>query len=240
MDIRLLLAPGCRQHIVAHLAEQFTDFQAGRRQMFRQERRRRDCCAPRRRAPPLLAAQEASVPPSGSIRASPRPMPRTNGSSRQASRMTAGKTTVMMNRDAARLKLSQLGRDTVISSGGAYLATNGEAADIAVGAPTGWATVTLARDRLLQVVPRADDLVAATRSDPAGPASSQALPRKRDRSGRHCERSGARRPRRRHAARSAGADARRRPRRHRGRRARSPKSSDCRRAMSRTCCTRPA
>jgi AraC-like DNA-binding protein len=67
---------------------------------------------------------------------------------------------LVINCGPARLRLSQLGRDTTIGAGEAFLATNGAAAEITHEAPPEWATVTIARDRLLQVMPRADDLVA--------------------------------------------------------------------------------
>jgi AraC-like DNA-binding protein len=67
---------------------------------------------------------------------------------------------LLLNRGTARLQLSQCGRDAAAGVGGAFLGTNGAAAEMAVEAPGEWAAVTIARDRLLQLVPRADDLMA--------------------------------------------------------------------------------
>jgi AraC-like DNA-binding protein len=67
---------------------------------------------------------------------------------------------LLLNRGTAPLRLSQFGRDAAAGVGGAFLGTNGAAAEIIVAAPGEWATVTIARDRLLQLVPRADDLLA--------------------------------------------------------------------------------
>jgi AraC-like DNA-binding protein len=76
---------------------------------------------------------------------------------------------LVINRGPARLRLSQLGRDIAIGAGGAFLATNGAPAEITHEAPPEWSTVTIARERLLQVVPRAEDLVARP-LDPTQPA----------------------------------------------------------------------
>jgi hypothetical protein len=76
---------------------------------------------------------------------------------------------LLLNRGTARLRFSQLGRDAAAGAGSAFLGTNGAAAEIVVEAPGEWATVTINRDRLLQLVPRADDLVARP-FDPTQPA----------------------------------------------------------------------
>ena len=76
---------------------------------------------------------------------------------------------LLLNRGTARLRLSQFGRDAAAGGGGAFLGTNGAAAEMVVEAPGEWATVTIARDRLLQLVPRADDLMARP-FDPGRPA----------------------------------------------------------------------
>ncbi|MBR0930081.1 AraC family transcriptional regulator [Bradyrhizobium diazoefficiens] len=76
---------------------------------------------------------------------------------------------LLLNRGTARVQLSQFGRDAAAGPGGAFLGTNGAAAEMMVEAPGEWATVTIARDRLLQLVPRADDLMAMP-LDPGQPA----------------------------------------------------------------------
>lgn len=76
---------------------------------------------------------------------------------------------LLLNRGMAPLQLSQFGRDATAGAGGAFVGTNGAAAEMMVAAPGEWATVTIARDRLLQLVPRADDLMARP-LDPSQPA----------------------------------------------------------------------
>lgn len=76
---------------------------------------------------------------------------------------------LLLNRGTARLQLSQFGRDAVAGAGGAFLGTNGATAEMVVEAPGEWATVTIARERLLQLVSRADDLMARP-LDPGQPA----------------------------------------------------------------------
>ncbi|SCB56064.1 AraC-binding-like domain-containing protein [Bradyrhizobium shewense] len=76
---------------------------------------------------------------------------------------------LLLNRGTAQLQLSQFARDAAAGAGGAFLGTNGATAEMVVEAPGEWATVTIARDRLLQLVPRADDLMARP-LDPGQPA----------------------------------------------------------------------